>query len=275
MKIKMIDAAVVIIAVAVLLFAIFGPERVSAYKDKSTLNKINVETAPDMGEGFKYTLDANERLYILSKCIDSMTIPESELSASTNIEPSNVDYEEITGTYAMVLNRQKNSDVKISSEEVFDRCNEELNELKELGIIPLSVKDINSQLYGAELYSAIDVLEPRNNISVWKISLLTDIRNADKADSVIDIYMDADSGSIYEFYVRGDTSWESIDPEKIVADWADYLGLYGMEEYFSVNPLLEPSTNYVKYSFPGADDTASIVTLGFYEGINELYLKII
>jgi hypothetical protein len=256
------------------LFAIFGPERISVYKDKATLNHIVSEAADEMGEGYKYTPDSNEKLYLLSKCFESMTTSESELSSMTRLEPAEVDYEEIAGIYAMVLNRQESSDVEISYEEIFDRCNEELTELKKLGIIPESVKDVSSQLYGAELYSAIDVLEPQNNISVWKISLLTDTRNADKADSVIDIYMDADSGKVYEFYVRGDTSWEAVNPEKAVSDWAEYLGLYGMEEYISVNPLLESSTNYVKYSFPSGDDTTTVVTLGFYDGINELYLKL-
>jgi hypothetical protein len=274
MKINIIDKAIVILAAVVLIFAIFGPEKISVYKDKTTLNHIVSEAADDTSEVYKYTPDSNEKLYLLSKCFDSMTTTESELSYMTRLKPAEVDYEEITGTYAMVLNRQDSLEVEISSEEIFDRCNVELTELKKLGIIPESVKNVNSQLYGAELYSAIDVLEPRNNISVWKISLLTDTRNADKTDSVIDIYMDADSGKVYEFYVRGDTSWETINPENTVADWAEYLGLYGMEEYLSVNPLLESSTNYAKYSFPGGDDTTTVVTLGFYDGINELYLKL-
>ena len=31
---------------------------------------------------------------------------------------------------------------------------------------------------------------------------------------------------------------------------------------------------YLKYCFPGTDDNSIIVTIGYYEGINELFLKI-
>ncbi len=270
---KRIDIIVIIAAVLVLLFAVYGPERIAEYKDRATLDHIIAGTAEDSGEGYIYTLSENQKLYILSKCLDGRSIPESELSSMTDLASQGVDYEDITGTFAFVVNRQGPSDMEITLQEIFDRCNEQLAELKELGVIPQSVKEVSSDLYSAELYSAIDVLEPRNNMSVWKVSLLTDTRNANRADSVIDAYIDADSGKIYEFYVRGDMAWEDISPDEVIGNWSEYLGLYGMEEYASVNPLLEATPNYAKYKFP-ADEGQTVVTLGFYEGINELYLKI-
>lgn len=272
---KKADIIVIISAVLVLLFAVWGPEKIAKYKDRSTLNHIISETAEDTNEGYRYTLNENQKLYILSKCLDGRNVPESELSSMTNMDSQGVDYEEITGTFAFVINRQGPSDMEITSQEIFDKCNEQLAELKALGVIPESVKDVSSEAYSAEFYSAIDVLEPRNNMSVWKVSLLTDTRNANKADRVIDAYIDADSGKIYEFYARGNMTWSDIDPDTVVEKWSEYLGLYGMEEYDSVNPLLESTPNYAKYRFPAGDDDAStVVTLGFYEGIDELYLKI-
>ncbi|MFR5011785.1 MAG: hypothetical protein ACLTDI_12940 [Acutalibacteraceae bacterium] len=47
-----------------------------------------------------------------------------------------------------------------------------LEELKTLGILPESVRPVEKDEYDAVLYSAIDVLEPRNNVAVWKLSLI-------------------------------------------------------------------------------------------------------
>lgn len=268
---KKADIIVIIAAICVLLFAVWGPEKIAKYKDRSTLDHIISETVEDTGEGYRYTLSENQKLYILSKCLDGRSVPESELSSLTDMDSQGAGYEEITGTYAFVINRQGPSDMEITSQEIFNRCNEQLAELKELGVIPESVKDVSSELYSAELYSAIDVLEPRNNMSVWKVSLLTDTRNANKADRVIDAYIDADSGKIYEFYVRGNMEWNDIDPDEVVGNWSDYLGLYGMEAYDSVNPLLESTPDYAKYRLPAGDDASTVVTLGFYEGIINSY----
>lgn len=274
MRHKKADIIVIIAAVLVLLFAVWGPEKIAKYKDRSTLNQIISETAEDTNEGYRYTLSENQKLYILSKCLDGRNIPESELSSLTNMDSQGDGYEEITGTFAFVVNHQGPSDMQITLEEIFIKCNEQLAELKELGVIPQSVKEVSSEAYSAEFYSAIDVLEPRNNLSVWKVSLLTDTRNANKADRVIDVYIDADSGKIYEFYARGNMEWGDIDPKEVVENWSEYLGLYGMEEYDSVNPLLESTPNYAKYRFPAGEEVSTIVTLGFYDGIDELYLKI-
>lgn len=273
-KHKKANFIVIIAAVVVLLFAVWGPEKIAKHQDRATLNHIISKTAEDTGEGYRYTLSENQKIYILSKCLDGKNIPKSELSSMTDVNAQEVDYEEITGTFAFVVNRQGPSDMEITLQEIFDKCNEQLAELKALGVIPESVEEVSSDAYSAELYSAIDVLEPRNNMSVWKVSLLTDTRNANKANRVIDAYIDADSGKIYEFYARGNMAWEDISPDAVVKSWSEYLGLYGMEEYDSVNPLLESTPNYAKYRFPAGDGASTVVTLGFFEGINELYLKI-
>ena len=44
--------------------------------------------------------------------------------------------------------------------------------------------------------------------------------------------------------------------------------------YESVNPLLETTPYFKKYVFPGMGEERTVVTVGFYEGINELFLKI-
>ena len=117
-------------------------------------------------------------------------------------------------------------------------------------------------------------LEPRNNLSVWKISLSTDVRNADKSNRFLDIYLDADTGKIYEFYVRTGQQWEDIDTDAMIDRYAEYLDLTGLEKYEDQNPLLETTPYFAKYTFPGEEDDSTTVTIGYYEGIRELFLKV-
>ena len=265
---------VFLVAILLLLFAVWGPERLARYKDRTTLNHVTVEAVESSSEGYRYTMSNNEKLYILAKCLNNQVLPESEQSSMTKVNSEEMDYEELTGTYAFVVNRRGPSEKEITDDEIYEICNKGLSELKELGIIPDTVKEITSSAYNAVLYSAIDVLEPRNNLSVWKVSLSTSQQNANKANRLLDAYIDADTGKIYEFYVRTENVWADIDPDDIMAKWADYLELTGQEEYEDANPLLETTPNFKKYKFVGMDEGKTVVTIGFYEGINELFLKI-
>lgn len=265
--------SVAICVCVVLIIAIWGPESLAKYGDRATLNHITVMDSQDESEGYRYALSSNEKLYILSKCLDSKSVAESEFKTLTKAENHNMEYGNISGSYAFIVNRQGSPDTDSALEQIFEKCNKEIEELKGMGVIPRGTAELDKGRYSVESYSAIDILEPRNNMSVWKISLLTDTKNSDKANRIIDLYVDADSGKIYEFYVRGDVVWEDIDSDKVVESWSEYLGLTGMEEYTSVNPLLEATPYYEKYNF-SYKEMSTTVTLGFYEGIDELYLKI-
>lgn len=274
MKKKIINTVLFILTILFLMFAIWGPEKLAQYKDKKTLNQIKAEAVQNESSGYRYTMSNNDKMYILSKCLSNQVLPESEISAMTKVEPGDVNYDELTGTYAFVVNRQGPSDREITDEEIYGICNSGLKDLKELGILPDSVKEVTASSYNAVLYSAIDVLEPRNNLSVWKVCLSTSHQNANKANRLLDAYIDADTGKIYQFYVRTEQNWDDIAPDGLVEKWSAYLGLTGQEEYEDVNPLLETTPNYKKYKFPGMGEGYTVVTIGFYEGINELFLKI-
>ena len=125
------------------------------------------------------------------------------------------------------------------------------------------------------MYSAIDIPEPRNNVLVWKISLKSGKQNADRENRLLDAYIDADTGKVYEFYVRTQiTTWEDIDADEMIAAWAEYMGLDEPKEYEGANPLSETTPYFRKYTFSGMEEGNTVVTVGFYEGINELFLKI-
>lgn len=262
--------------VLILLAAVLGPEQMARYKDHGILNQITQEETEGLSQGYRYTLSSNEKLYLLSECLSRQVLPESELSTVTRAETdkSAQGYEGLIGTYAFVTNRQGPSDKEIADEEIFSICNQELETLKELGVLSERVKEVDPSSYTAVLYSAIDVLEPQNNMAVWRVSLSTSQQNADKANRLIDAYIDADSGKIYSFYARTDSLWTQMEPDQIMDAWGGYLGLTGREPYDSENPLMETTSDFVKYRFPGMEERSTIVTIGFYEGINEVFIKL-
>lgn len=278
------EGLLVILAVVVVIFALWGPETLAGYRDRGVLNQIKAEPVESGSEGYRYSMNSNEKLYLLSKCLDNRAVPESEFSALTRVEEGGIDYGELTGTYAFVLNHQGPSDKEVTEEQIYAVCNRELERLHELGVIPESVREVSEESYTAVLYSAIDVLEPRNNVAVWKVSLSTNVQNADKANRLIDAYVDAGTGRIYEFYVRTEGTWADMQPDSIVQSFSDYLGLYGLKKSETGDTLTETTSNIEKYTVPGmmesnqgASGTAggmTTITLGFYEGINELFLKI-
>lgn len=274
MKVK--NLAVVAVTALILLAAVLGPEQMARYKDHGILNQITQEETEGLSQGYRYTLSSNEKLYLLSECLSRQVLPESELSAVTRAETDNSahGYEGLMGTYAFVTNRQGPSDKEIADEEIFSICNQELETLKELGVLSERVKEVDPSSYTAVLYSAIDVLEPQNNMAVWRVSLSTSQQNADKANRLIDAYIDADSGKIYSFYARTDSLWTQMEPDQIMDAWGGYLGLTGREPYDSENPLMETTSDFVKYRFPGMEERSTIVTIGFYEGINEVFIKL-
>lgn len=269
-----VNAAFLLFAGLVMVLSVWGPEALAKYKDKDILDEIHAEMVEEAGEGYRYTLNANEKVYILSSCLSSQTLPESELNSLTRTEAANIDYQELEGTYAFVINHRGPSGKEITDAEIYETCNKGLDMLKELGILSDQIKEVDAASYDATLYSAIDVLEPRNNVAVWKMSLSNSQKNANKENRLIDAYIDADDGKIYEFYVRTNLQWEDIDADAVIEEWRKYMGLGSPEAYESDNPLLETTPYFKKYVFSGMGEGKTIVTIGFYEGINEVFLKI-
>lgn len=262
------------VAVVVILAALWGPEWIADRWDAKLLNSIKTEET-ESAEGYRYRMSSNQKLYLLGRCLSSQQLPESELRSLTRVDNDTERYGEMTGSYAFVENRQHPAEGQIQKETVFEACNREIGVLKGRGSLPQNVREVSEDSYEAVICSAIDVLEPRNNLSVWKISLSTDVQNADKSNRFLDIYMDADTGKIYEFYVRTGQEWEDIDPEAMITEYADYLELTGLQNYEDPNPLLETTPYFEKFTFPGEEDGSSMtVTIGYYEGIRELFVKV-
>lgn len=272
MKIKKISLLPIPLALMIVGFAVWGPEAMAQYRDREILNRIQSQETESGMEGYRFSLSSNDKIYILSECLNNQILPESDQNAMTRGE---MDYSGLTGTYALVVNRQGYEEQETAENAGIDLCNQGIRELKELGILPREIRELTAASYSEVLYSAIDVPEPRNNVLVWKISLNTGKQNANKENRLLDAYVDADTGKIYEFYVRTEIStWWEIDADSIVSTWAEYMELGEPKELENVNPLSENTPYFKKYVFEGTDRRSTVVTIGFYEGINELYLKI-
>ena len=270
-QVKKISLLLIPAVILIVGLAVWGPEELARYRDRAILNQIQTQETETGTEGYRYSLSGNEKVYILSKCLNSQAQPESDQNAQTR---TGMNGQNLTGNYAFVANKKETSEEGTESTGI-ELGNSGIRELKELGILPEEVKELEEASYQAVLYSAIDVPEPRNSVLVWKISLNTDMQNADKENCMLDLYVDADTGKIYEFYARtGIGSWGQMDADSIAAAGAAYIELEEPEEYENANPLSENTPYFKKYSFIGMEDDSTIVTIGFYEGINEMYLKI-
>ncbi|MCI9033819.1 MAG: hypothetical protein HFJ08_07180 [Lachnospiraceae bacterium] len=273
MKNTMRKTALILLAGIAVLLSIWGPEALAKYKDKGILNEAHFELIEDSGQGYRYQLNANDKLYILSCSLINQTLPQTEQNALAT-EGIGVEYQDLEGSYAFVVNHRGPSGKEITDKQIYETCSSGVENLKTLGILPKEIRKVEAASYDATLYSAIDVLDPRNNVAVWKVSLSNSQNNANKENRLIDAYIDADNGKLYEFYVRTPLLWEDINADAIVKAWADYMGLDAPQPYESVNPLLETTPFFKKYVFSGMGSETTIVTVGFYEGINELFLKI-
>mgnify|MGYP001024851065 CR=1 FL=1 len=269
---QLLSPALLALTVLVVIMSVWGPGALAAYTDRGILNRIQTQQEETGKEGYRYQLSSNEKLYILSQCLNAQNLPETEQSAKTR--DTETAYQELTGTYAFVVNHNGPSGKEITDAEIYETANSGLAMLKEAGVLPAEIREIRAEAYEATLYSAIDVPEPRNNVAVWKLSLTGSLQNANKENRLIDAYIDADDGKIYEFYVRAQLEWEEINPDALVEAWGSYMGLSAPQAYETDNPLLETTPYYRKYVFTGSGDERTVVTIGFYEGINELFLKI-
>lgn len=260
------------VAALIVAAAVWGPEALARYRDKGVLNQIQEQENGIGTEGYRYSLGGNEKVYILSKCLSGQILPESDQNAMTR---NGLNDQELTGTYAFVANRKDASGQEVSESAGIGLGNQGIRELKELGILPGEIEELTEGLYSAVMYSAIDVPNPQNNVLVWKISLTGAAKDADRRNRLLDAYIDVDTGKVYEFYVRTDiASWEEVDADGIAAAWAEYMELEPPQEYENANPLSENTPYFRKYIFAGTEEDNTVMTIGFYEGISELYLKI-
>ena len=79
----------------VIAVSIWELETLAKYKDRGILNQPNIETVEQAGEGYRYQMNANEKLYILSRCLGTQMVSENDL---TNTD---LAYEDLEGSVCL------------------------------------------------------------------------------------------------------------------------------------------------------------------------------
>lgn len=264
-KFQYITAALfvcIIIAATVL-----GPAAASRHLNSAVLGKVILEEKDDAMGGYIYHLNANEKLYVLSNALNNRILPQSDYFAS--IRPSNSLSNIQTQSYAfqpVYRESEYNSDTRAAA---LNALKDELSVLSEKSILPELAFD-PGDAYEIGLFTAIDVLEPKKNVSVWQITFHDILIR----DGLVDCVMDANTHKIYSISLRSPNSWEQYNPDEIVQLWAEYLGASAPEPYVPSSPLTEDATHYQKYAISGMDGDKTIVTIGYYDGIREFFIKI-
>ncbi len=270
MRKKLLSLFFLVLVIFTVGVSIWGPETLSEHRDRSLLGKAHLVQVEMAGEGYRYKLSREEKLFILSQALKS----QEYLESSPDIGGQTDYYQEPKGNYAFVPNHQEVWGNELSGEEIYDTCNQQLNHLKEAKILPETVQEIDPALYEAVLYSAIDVREPTNYVLVWKVGLSDALRGVSKENRLIEAYVDADDGKIYGFYARTQKEWEELEPDGMIKGWCRYLGLLEPEAYEESNPLAEATSFFRKYAVSGEEGEDTVVTVGFYEGIREIFIRI-
>ena len=116
MKNKKTTLILIAVSVLVALVSLWGPEFLADYRDEKSLNQVRQMEAAGGGEGYRYTMSSDEKLFVLAKCLNSQSQPESERNAA--IYQNNLNYEELAGTYAFVVNKQGPSEQEITETDI-------------------------------------------------------------------------------------------------------------------------------------------------------------
>lgn len=258
-------AALVVCSVIAVLA--FGPGAAAQRLDSAVLNNVILEERGDAVEGYLYHLNADEKLYVLSNALNNRILPQSDHFAS--IRPTGSLSNMQTQSYAFQPVYRESEYNSATQAQALDTLKGELAVLGEKGILPVFAFEPRGE-YELGLFTAIDVLEPKKNVTVWQISFNGTIIR----DGLVECVMDAATHKLYSVSLRGENSWEQYDADETMRLWAEYLGASAPEPYVPGSPLTEDATHYQKYAISGMEGDKTIVTVGYYDGIREFFIKI-
>jgi len=252
----------VIIAIIVLI-----PE-ITKHYDSVILGSIILEEKDVEVEGYKYNMSRDEKLYLLSNALNNRILPQSDYFATIRLQDSIYNTQTQSYTFQPIYkDSEYNSNTRLSALNALEA---ELALLSEKGILPEVDFDPNSDLYEAALFSAIDILEPKKNLTVWQINF----SGAIISEGLVECIMDAQNHKLYSVFLRAAETWDQYNADEAIRLWAEYLGISAPEPYMPSSPLIEDATYYQKYAINATEDDKTIVTVGYYEGIQEFFIKI-
>ena len=264
------------IVVMVIAASIIGPSAISRHNDAKMLNRVVLESKADI-EGFKYydpeikpDISPDEKLYILSNALSNRILPQSDYAALIRLRNNSVNAR--TQSYALIPD-YKNQEAG-NQDDWLNRFSGALDGLNKLGVIHWVGEPLLPDYYEISCFSAVNMLEPGQNVSVALFEFSQTPQLSRMTNIPVSCCMDAETNKIYSLSIRTDKEWGSYDPDRIAALWSQYLGLSEPESLPGYDALAEDTPYYKKYAVKGVDGDKTIVTIGFFEGINEFFIKI-
>ena len=263
-------AAAAVSATAVIVLSILMPAKVSQIYDNAKLDTIQKEDASDSPESFRYSLTAPERLYIISMALNNRNILQSDYSASLREKAIRANRDDTTASFAYVENGRGPAQNELDDENAMMICDSELSAIISggLGINNFKMSNPCRQT----LYSAVDMLEPQKNVSVWQIEYDSAVPPFGSPFSLMEAYVDAETGKVYSFAFRMDNP-PDFAADKLAEAWLNRLNITEFSDITENTPLADTSKLYKKFATDGIGREKTIFTAGFYEGINEVYVN--
>ena len=264
-------SAAVIAVTSVIALSVLVPSELARMRDQSVLDKVRKADMDSLPERFRYSLTTSERLYILSMALNNRNILQSDYAAALREKAIRANRDDTVVSFAYVENKRGKASNEIDAERAMEICELVLAALFEEGFGAEGFQIMNP--CRQTLYSAVDMLEPQKNMSVWQLEYDGALPPAGEQFSLMEAYIDAETGALYGFSFRMKAPVD-FDMDALAEAWAGRLGIADFDDITENNPLTETASRYKKFATKGMDNQKTIFTVGFYEGVNEVFVRI-
>ncbi len=272
-------AVSLLLVTAVIALSILMPAKLARLSDKSILGAVYKENIVISPESFQYSsLSDRERLYIVSQALGNRNILQSDYAASIREKATRSDRDDSVMSFAYVENNRGPSVGELDADQAMEACITELTKIIR-DYLKLNIDVTNSSLNpcSQQLYSAVYMLDPQKNVPVWQIDYSSSTPPTFSENSpfrLMEAYVDAETGKLYGFAFRLEQAdSEKFDPDAYAMAWLDRLGLTSFEDITEDNPFTEDASLYTKFATDGMDSAKTVFTVGFYEGVNEVFVR--
>ncbi len=269
-------AAVLVLVTAVILLSIFLPAELSKVYDNSILDTVQKETGDSSPESFRYSLTTPQRLYVLSMALNNHNILQSDYAASLREKAIRANRNDTVASYAYVENGRGSMKDELTADSAMKICNTVLADIIKVGLEKDSMSTDgfeNKNPCKQTLYSAVDMFEPQKSVSVWQIEYDSVLPPDGLPFALIEAHIDAETGKLYSFSFRVD-ALKDFDADKLAKAWLSHLGITDFSDITENSPLAESAKQYKKFATDGMNNEKTVFTVGFYEGINEVFVRI-
>ena len=192
-KEKLTYIAAGVIFCGIIAFTVLIPKCFSWYYDAVAVGTVHLEKT-DVKAG-NAPLNADEKLHLISNALNNRILPQSDHFAAIRWQDI---FNNKTQSYAfqpIYRDSEYNSETRAKA---LDALQMQLALLNEKGILPKLEFIPNQNDYEASLFSAIDILNPEKNVTVWQINS----SGGSTRNGLVDCLMDAETQKIYSVSIR-------------------------------------------------------------------------